>query len=155
VCQPGNAAYLPSLRLANQVAPASVDGLRSLARERRGTGYGKGESVAFDEDLAWRLRAALAAAGATVTEKKMFGGLAFLVGGNMCVAASGGGGLLARVGPEGDAAALAEPGAKAMDMGRGPMAGWITVEADAVASDEAVAAWVARSLAFTATLPSK
>ena len=110
--------------------------------------------MAYDEDLAWRLRAALAAAGATVTEKKMFGGLAFLVGGNMCVSARGGGGLLARVDP-GDETALADPAAKPMDMGRGPMPGWITVEPDGVAADEAVTAWVARSLAYVKTLPAK
>jgi TfoX/Sxy family transcriptional regulator of competence genes len=111
--------------------------------------------VAFDEDLAWRLREALAAAGATVTEKKMFGGLSFLVGGNMCVSARGGGGLLVRVDPKDDAAALAEPGAKPMDMGRGPMAGWITVEQEGVATDEAVTAWVDRSLSYVSTLPPK
>jgi hypothetical protein len=111
--------------------------------------------MAFDEDLAWRLREALAAAGATVTEKKMFGGLAFLVGGNMCISARGGGGLLARVDPAAEAAALAESGAKPMDMGRGPMAGWITVDPDGVASDEAVKAWVDRSLSYVSSLPPK
>lgn len=114
-----------------------------------------GESVAFDEDLAWRLRAAFAAAGATVTEKKMFGGLAFLVGGNMCVAARGGGGLLARVSPDDEASALADPAARSMDMGRGPIAGWITVDAAGIATDEALAAWVTRSLGYASTLPPK
>ncbi len=111
--------------------------------------------MAFDEDLAWRLRAALAAAGATASEKKMFGGLAFLIGGNMCVAARGGGGLLARVGPDAEARALADPAARPMDMGRGPMAGWITVDPEGITTDEALTAWVSRSLAYTATLPPK
>jgi TfoX N-terminal domain len=70
--------------------------------------------MAYDEELAHRIRAELA--GETVTEKQMFGGLAFLIGGNMSVAASGGGGILVRVDPAASDALLAEPGAEEFAM---------------------------------------
>jgi TfoX/Sxy family transcriptional regulator of competence genes len=108
----------------------------------------------YDEDLADRIRAALGKQ--RVTEKKMFGGLAFLVGGNMSVAASGQGGLLVRVDPAEMDALLDEPGAAEVDMGgRGPMKGWLRVSADAVADDSALRRWVERGVAFARSLPAK
>ena len=86
----------------------------------------------------------------------MFGGLAFLVGGNMSVAASGGGGLLVRVDPEQSDALLAEPGAQEFAMGgRGPMKGWLHVEPGALDDDEALARWVGRGVAYAQSLPPK
>jgi TfoX/Sxy family transcriptional regulator of competence genes len=110
--------------------------------------------MAYDEDLAARVRVLLA--GEPVTEKKMFGGLAFLVGGNMSVAASGQGGLLVRVEPGGTEALLAEPGAEEFDMGgRGPMKGWLRVSPEVLGDDETLGAWVSRGVGYARTLPPK
>jgi hypothetical protein len=110
--------------------------------------------VAYDEDLANRLRELLADE-AGVTEKKMFGGLAFLVHGNMCVSASHTGGLLARVDPAESGEALAQPHAATMEMGGRSMEGWITVAPEGVASARDLESWVARSRAYVRTLPPK
>jgi TfoX/Sxy family transcriptional regulator of competence genes len=110
--------------------------------------------LAYDEELADRLRELLS--GEHVVEKKMFGGLAFLIGDNMSVAASGQGGLLVRVDPAEDEALLAEPGAAPMEMGgRGPMKGWLRVSPDVLEADEVLAAWVARGVGYAKTLPPK
>jgi TfoX/Sxy family transcriptional regulator of competence genes len=110
--------------------------------------------MAYDEKLAARIREH--AAGEPVEEKKMFGGLAFLLGGHMAVAASGQGGLMVRVEPEETATLLEEPGAAPFEMGgRGPMDGWLRVSADAVADDAVLARWVERGLAYAGSLPPK
>jgi TfoX/Sxy family transcriptional regulator of competence genes len=110
--------------------------------------------MAYDEALAGRIRALTE--GEPVVEKKMFGGLAFLVGGHMAVAASGQGGLLVRVEPAHTEALLHEPGAAPMEMGgRGAMAGWLRVDAEAVVDDEALAVWVQRGLDYAGSLPPK
>jgi TfoX/Sxy family transcriptional regulator of competence genes len=114
--------------------------------------------VAYDEELAGRIREAVSdvVAGETVEEKKMFGGLAFLLGGHMAVAASGKGGLMVRVEPSETAALLAEPGAEPFEMGgRGSMDGWLRVSADAVTDDDVLAGWVDRGLACARSLPPK
>lgn len=110
--------------------------------------------MAYDEDLADRVREQLA--GQRVTEKRMFGGLAFLIGGNMSVAASSTGGLLVRVDPaEGDDL-VSQPGVTPMSMGgRAPMKGWLQVDADVVADDNALAGWVRRGVAYAGSLPAK
>jgi TfoX/Sxy family transcriptional regulator of competence genes len=110
--------------------------------------------MAYDEDLANRLRELLSAED-TVTEKKMFGGLAFLVGGNMSVAASRNGGLLVRIDPADTDACLARPHVEPMTMGGRSMDGWITVSPDRVKTKRELASWVKRSLAFVRTLPVK
>jgi TfoX/Sxy family transcriptional regulator of competence genes len=113
-----------------------------------------GPVVAYDEDLADRMRAQLS--GERVAEKKMFGGLAFLIGGNMAVAASGQGGLMVRVDPADTEALLAEPGAAEFEMrGRGPMKGWLRVSADAVADEDTLAVWVRRGVTYAKSLPPK
>jgi len=110
--------------------------------------------MAYDEKLAARIREH--AAGEPVEEKTMFGGLAFLLGGHMAVAASGQGGLMVRVEPEETATLLEEPGAAPFEMGgRGPMDGWLRVSADAVADDAVLARWVERGLAYAGSLPPK
>ena len=109
--------------------------------------------MAYDEDLADRIRERLS--GVSVTEKMMFGGLAFLVGGHMSVAASGQGGLLVRVEPDDTRRLLAEPGAAEMDMGRGPMKGWLRVAADVLDDDATLATWVERGVSYARTLPPK
>jgi len=110
--------------------------------------------MAYDETLAARVREH--AAGHPVEEKKMFGGLAFLLGGHLAVAASGQGGLLVRVEPSETAGLLAEPGAAPFEMGgRGAMDGWLRVDPDAVADEDALARWVDRGLAYARSLPPK
>jgi TfoX/Sxy family transcriptional regulator of competence genes len=108
----------------------------------------------YDEDLANRLRELLAREDA-ITEKKMFGGLAFLLHGHMSVSASRNGGLLARIDPADTGAALARPHVKLMEMGRRTMDGWITVAPEGLKTERELAAWVERSVAFVKTLPPK
>jgi TfoX/Sxy family transcriptional regulator of competence genes len=108
----------------------------------------------YDEDLANRLRELLADEDA-ITEKKMFGGLAFLLHGHMSVSASRNGGLLARIDPADTDAALARPGVALMEMGGRTMDGWITVAPAALTTKRELAAWVKRSVAFVKTLPPK
>jgi TfoX/Sxy family transcriptional regulator of competence genes len=110
--------------------------------------------MAYDEDLANRLRELLADED-SVTEKKMFGGLAFLLNGHMCVGASRNGGLLARIDPEDTDEALERPHATRMEMGRRTMDGWITVAPEGLEAKRDLAAWVRRSVTYVKTLPPK
>jgi TfoX/Sxy family transcriptional regulator of competence genes len=109
--------------------------------------------MAFDEGLAQRLREQLGDQGG-VAEKRMFGGLAFMVDGNMCVGVMGDE-LIARVGPAATEGALGRPGARAFDFSGRPMKGWVTVGQGALADDDALAGWVDASLSFVRTLPAK
>ena len=110
--------------------------------------------MGFDEELAHRLRELLADEDG-ISEKKMFGGLAFLVDGNMSVSASRNGGLLVRLNPADTDAALARPHVALMQMGGRTMDGWITVAPDVLTTKRQLAAWVKRSLAFVRTLGPK
>jgi TfoX/Sxy family transcriptional regulator of competence genes len=110
--------------------------------------------MAFDTELAGRVRRVLAGAGVTPTEKKMFGGISFLVSGNMCCGVMGQD-LLARVGPDAAAGALAEPATRPFDMGRGPSRGWVVVEVGGITTEEALTAWVNRALSYATSLPPK
>jgi TfoX/Sxy family transcriptional regulator of competence genes len=109
--------------------------------------------MAFDQGLAQRVRERLAGTGG-VTERQMFGGLSFLVDGNMCVGVIGEE-LIARVGPGGTEAALARPGSRLFDFSGRPMKGWITVSPTALEADDALAAWIDDTLGFVRTLPPK
>ena len=107
--------------------------------------------MAYDADLADRLRRLLADEG--VAEKRMFGGLAFLVGGHMGVAAGRDGGLLVRVDPAELEALVEEPGAERFSMGgRGPLKGWLLVRAEAL-GDDVLARWVERGVRAARSLP--
>src|SRR3954454_12478233 len=97
--------------------------------------------MAYDEDLANRIRELIAAEDG-VTEKKMFGGLAFLVGGNMAVAASGQGGLMVRVEPEETDALVAKPHARRFEMRGREMRGWLRVDDEGVTTKRALEPWV-------------
>jgi TfoX/Sxy family transcriptional regulator of competence genes len=110
--------------------------------------------MAYDEHLADRLRDLLADQDA-VTEKKMFGGLAFLLNGNMSVSASRGGGLLVRIDPDDADAALARPYVTPMEMRGRALDGWILVAPEALKTKRELAAWVKRGVAFAKTLPAK
>jgi TfoX/Sxy family transcriptional regulator of competence genes len=109
--------------------------------------------VAYDEELAHRLRELLA--DEPVTEKKMFGGLAFLINGNMSVSASGQGGLLVRVDPEDTEACIARPHVARMEMGGRTMDGWIRVAPEGVKTKRQLAAWVKRGVGYARSLPPK
>lgn len=108
--------------------------------------------MAYDEALAERIRGRI---GGDATEKKMFGGLGFMVGGNMAVAASGQGGLLVRVDPEESDALLASTPATLMEMGGRSMSGWLRVASEDVEADDALAEWVDRGVAYARSLPPK
>lgn len=109
--------------------------------------------MAYDEVVAHRIRAALAAQSG-VTEKKMFGGLAFMVSGHMCCGI-GKGDLMVRVGPDRYEEALAQPHAREMDFTGRPMKGMVYVDAAGYERDEDLQAWVDRGLAFVTSLPPK
>jgi TfoX/Sxy family transcriptional regulator of competence genes len=111
-------------------------------------------TVAYDAELADRIRR-LAADEPGLTERKMFGGLAFLVGGNMAVAASGQGGLLVRTDPAESDELVSTSQATLMEMRGKAMAGWLRVEAAQVATDAELAAWVERGISYARALPPK
>lgn len=109
--------------------------------------------MAYDPDLADRIRE-LVATERGVDEKKMFGGLAFLVDGNMSVAASGKGGLLVRVGP-GDTDDLVGDHVHPAVMGGREMRGWLRVDTAAVDDDSRLKEWVDRGVSYARSLPVK
>ena len=110
--------------------------------------------MAYDEELASGIRELLADEPA-LTEQKMFGGLAFLVGGNMAIAASGEGGLLVRVDPDESDELTRTTKARPMEMRGREMPGWLRVEADDVRTTEELSAWVERGVSFARLLPAK
>jgi TfoX/Sxy family transcriptional regulator of competence genes len=110
--------------------------------------------MAYDEDLANRIRE-LIAGESGVVEKKMFGGLAFLIGGNMSVAASGQGGLMVRVAPEETDELVAKPHAAPMVMRGREMSGWLRVDAEGVKTKRQLEPWVKRGVAYARSLPAK
>lgn len=110
--------------------------------------------MAYDEDLANRIRA-LIAGESGVTEKRMFGGLAFLVGGNMAVAASGQGGLMVRVDPAETDALLARPHARPMVMRGREMRGWLRVDDEGLRTRRQLEPWVRRGATYARSLPAK
>jgi TfoX/Sxy family transcriptional regulator of competence genes len=110
--------------------------------------------MAYDEDLANRVREQLAGEKG-ITEQAMFGGLAFLVGGNMGVSVSGQGGLMLRVGEEGNDDALSRPHASQFEMRGRQMPGWVRVAPEGVKTKKQLEGWVRRGLAYARTLPPK
>jgi len=110
--------------------------------------------MAYDEALAARIRE-LVAGEPALTEKTMFGGLAFLVGGNMAVAASGQGGLLVRVDPDESDKLVETTPARLMEMRGREMPGWLRVGSDDVRTKRQLATWVERGVAFARSLPPK
>ena len=110
--------------------------------------------MAYDEDLADRIREVLTDQ-AGLTEMKMFGGLAFLIGGNMAVAASGQGGVLARVDPEESENLVASTNARLMEMRGRAMQGWLLVDAEDVRTKQQLAKWVKLAATYARSLPEK
>ncbi|MEV6066805.1 TfoX/Sxy family protein [Nocardia sp. NPDC052001] len=111
--------------------------------------------MAYDEKLADRIRDALGPALPDAVERKMFGGLAFLIGGNMAIAASGKGGLLVRVSPENYTDLLVPGSVETMIMGGNETRGWLRVTAETVEDDDALTEWVERAIAYAGSLPVK
>jgi TfoX/Sxy family transcriptional regulator of competence genes len=110
--------------------------------------------MAYDEELARRIRD-LVAGEHGLTEKKMFGGLAFLIDGNMAVAASGQGGLMVRVDPEESDALVADSQARLVEMRGRTMNGWLRVDTEHLQTTADLAAWVGRGTSFARSLPAK
>jgi TfoX/Sxy family transcriptional regulator of competence genes len=109
--------------------------------------------MAYDEALAQRIRAALPGIPG-LTEKKMFGGIAFLVDGNMACGVSKDS-LMVRMSPDATDAALAQPHVRVFDMTGRPMKGWIIVEPAGIQSDDDLNRWIAQGVAFAQSLPPK
>jgi len=110
--------------------------------------------MAYDEHLATRIRTLLEGE-VDLTERKMFGGLAFLIGGNMAVAASGQGGLLVRADPETFETLLASKGVQPMEMRGRQMQGWLRVDDDVVRTKRQLERWVRVGVGYARTLPAK
>jgi hypothetical protein len=110
--------------------------------------------VAYDEELANRVRE-LIAAEPGVTEKKMFGGLAFLVAGNMSVAVSGQGGLMVRFDPKDGDALAAKPHTRPFEMRGRPLEGWLRVDPEGLRTKRRLEPWVRRGVAYARSLPPK
>jgi len=109
--------------------------------------------MAYDEGLATRVREELGDQPG-LTEKQMFGGLAFLLNGNMACGVRGDD-LIVRVADDTADAALEEPGARPFDLTGRPMKGWLQVAADGHAEDDDLRRWVGRGLAYASSLPPK
>ncbi len=110
--------------------------------------------MAYDEDLADRIRE-LVGGESDLTEKEMFGGLAFLIGGNMAVAASGQGGLMVRVDPADSDTLVARTNARRVEMRGRPMQGWMRVDTEHLRTKRQLAKWVELGTIFARSLPAK
>ena len=110
--------------------------------------------MAYDEELADRIRE-LVGRESDLTEKKMFGGLAFLIGGNMAVAASGQGGVLVRVDPAQSDTLVATTNARLMEMRGRQLQGWLRVDSEDLRTKRQLAEWVELGTAYARSLPAK
>ena len=110
--------------------------------------------MAYDEDLANRIRELLGSEQGLV-EKKMFGGLAFLLGGNMAVAASGQGGLMVRCDPEQTDKLVSKPHARRFEMRGREMDGWLRVDDEGIRTKRQLEPWVKVGVAYARSLPPK
>lgn len=110
--------------------------------------------MAFDEDLANRLRE-IVGGERGVSERRMFGGLAFLIHGNMAVSASRLGGLLVRVDPDDTDALVRRPHVRRFEMRGREMDGWLRVDPEGVRTKRQLEAWARRGVAFARSLPKK
>lgn len=109
--------------------------------------------MAFDDALADDVRMRLSGRSG-LTEQEMFGGIAFMINGNMAVGVSGDE-LMVRVGKEAHEEATSKPGARTFDMGARPMLGWVSVAAEGFASEAAFNAWVDQGATYAESLPPK
>jgi TfoX/Sxy family transcriptional regulator of competence genes len=110
--------------------------------------------MAYDEELASRLRQHVSGEQG-ISEKRMFGGLAFLINGNMAVSASSRGGLLLRVDPAQTDALLSNPGAERFAMRGREMDGWLRIDADVLGTDNELLRWIGHGVSYARSLPPK
>jgi TfoX N-terminal domain len=110
--------------------------------------------MAYDEELAGRIRQ-LIGSDPELTEKKMFGGLAFLIRGNMAIAASGEGGAMVRVDPAESDSLVAMTKATPMNMRGRDMPGWLRINSDDIGTDERLASWIEIGTSYARLLPPK
>ena len=110
--------------------------------------------MAYDEELANRIRTVVQDEPG-LTEKRMFGGLAFLIGGNMAVSASSQGGLLLRVDPVRTGNLVSEPEVRRFEMGGRQMDGWLRVDPSVIDSDGELRQWISHGVAYARSLPPK
>jgi hypothetical protein len=110
--------------------------------------------VAYDLELAERIREIVRHQDG-VTEMRAFGGLAFMINGNMAVSASGQGGLMLRVDPDQNDTLLAKPHTRPFEMRGREMRGWLRVDSEGLRTKRDLERWVARGVSFARTLPSK
>jgi TfoX/Sxy family transcriptional regulator of competence genes len=109
--------------------------------------------VAFDEALAARVRAVLAGHEG-LAEKRMFGGVAFLLDGNMCCGVHGDD-LILRLAPERAEDAQADPNVRVFDLTGRPMKGWVLIAPSGIEADDELRSWVGQGVAFARSLPAK
>jgi TfoX/Sxy family transcriptional regulator of competence genes len=129
-------------RPINQVTRAWNARRRALS-PAASAALGRLAGVAYDQELAGRIRRLIANAP-DLTEKQMFGGLAFLIGGNMAIAASNQGGAMVRVDPQQSDALVATTTARLVQMRGRPMPGWLQISSDDLLTDDQLTPWVAR-----------
>jgi len=110
--------------------------------------------MAIDEVLASRIRSVLSSTGG-ITEKSMFGGVAWMLNGNMALGITSKGDLMARVGPDAHQWALGQPGARPMDFAGRPMVGMVFVDGTGHATEDDLARWAGLALTYVSTLPRK
>jgi TfoX/Sxy family transcriptional regulator of competence genes len=110
--------------------------------------------MAYDQDLADRIRRIIGG-DPDLTERKMFGGLAFLVGGNMAIAASGEGGAMVRVDPQQSDALTGATKASLVEMRGRAMPGWLRISSDDLGTDDQLSPWVQRGTEYARSLPPK
>ena len=111
-------------------------------------------AMAYDEELADRIRE-LVVSESGLAEKKMFGGLAFLIGGNMAVAASGQGGVMVRVDPADSDTLLATTNARLVEMRGRQMQGWLRVDPEHLRTKRQLTKWVELGTTYARSLPPK
>jgi TfoX/Sxy family transcriptional regulator of competence genes len=133
--------------------PAEENAEDDDPKRKREESGSREKSMAYDPGVAQRLREALQERQ-DIREKKMFGGLAFLLGGNMCCGVVGHE-LMVRVGPEAYEEALNHPHARKMDFTGQPLRGFVYVAAEGIEDDEELEGWVQRGVDFAASLPAK
>jgi TfoX/Sxy family transcriptional regulator of competence genes len=110
--------------------------------------------MAYDEELADRIRELIGPAS-DLSEKKMFGGLAFLIGGNMALSASGQGGVLVHIDPDDSETLVATTGARLAEMRGRTMRGWLRVDLEDVRTKRQLARWVDLGTSYARSLPAK
>jgi len=110
--------------------------------------------MAYDHELANRIREVVQGEDG-LTEKSMFGGLAFMIGGNMAVSASGQGGMLLRIDPAKTDSLVSEPHVRRFEMRGREMDGWLRVDTEAIDTDADLRRWVKHGVTYARSLPPK